>query len=57
MPIGVKALATLPRKSYNRAPSQQDIPLRFAGLDITPGHYLYADTDGIIVAARPLAIT
>ena len=57
MPIGIKALATLPRKSYNRAPSQQNIPLRFAGLDITPGHYLYADTDGIIVAARPLVIT
>ena len=30
------------------------MPVRFAGLTFTLGHYLYADPDGIVVADRYL---
>jgi regulator of ribonuclease activity A len=54
MPLGVLALATLPRKSEKRGPGRHDVPVHFAGVTFTPGHYLYADADGVIVAAVPL---
>jgi regulator of ribonuclease activity A len=31
------------------------LPLHIAGLTLRPGHYLYADEDGIVVAEQPLA--
>ena len=57
MPIGVKALGTMPRKSEKRGPGRLEVPVSFAGITFAPGHYLYADVDGILVAARPLPIT
>ena len=54
MPIGVKALAATPRKSEKRGPGRHDVPVSFAGVTFTPGHYLYADDDGIVVADKPL---
>jgi len=54
LPIGVKALAAMPLRSQKRAPGQLDLPVHFAGVPFTPGDYLYADVDGIIVASRPL---
>ena len=54
MPVGVKALAAMPRKSAKRGPGELDAPVTFAGVTFTPGHYLYADGDGIVVAPRPL---
>ncbi len=52
--IGVRALNTHPRKSVRRGEGQRQIPLTFAGITFFPGHYVYADEDGIIVAERPL---
>ncbi len=54
MPVGVKALAAMPRKSAKRGPGELDAPVTFAGVTFTPGHYLYADGDGIVVAANAL---
>lgn len=54
MALGVKALATCPLKSVKRGLGDRDVPVRFAGVTFTPGHYLYADGDGIIVSAEPL---
>ena len=31
-----------------------NVPLQFAGLRVEPGHYLYADGTGLIVADRSL---
>lgn len=56
MPIGVKALAAMPRKSVKRGAGVADIPVRFADVTFTPGHHLYADADGILVAAAPLQV-
>ena len=54
MALGVLALATLPRKSEKRGPGQHDIAVHFGGVTFTPGHFLYADEDGIVVAGKPL---
>lgn len=54
MNLGVLALATLPRKSEKRGPGLHDTPVQFVGVTFTPGHYLYADADGIVVAEKPL---
>jgi regulator of ribonuclease activity A len=54
MPLGVKALGTIPIKSVKRGEGQADLVLRFAGVNFVPGHWLYADADGIVVAPRPL---
>ena len=56
MPIGVKALATHPRKSVKQNYGWRDVPVEFAGVRFIPGHWLYADMDGIIVAPRALTL-
>lgn len=55
LPIGVRALGTMPRRSDRRSPGEVDIPVTFAGVTFVPGHHCYADADGIIVA--PAALT
>ena len=53
-PVGIKALAANPLRSGKAGTGESDVPVSFAGITFTPGHFLYADADGIIVAARPL---
>lgn len=50
--IGVKGMATHPRKSVKRGAGERDVPVRFADVSFVPGHYLYADPDGILVTER-----
>jgi len=52
--LGVWAIGTHPRKTTKRDQGVRDVPLRFRGVLFVPGHYLYADADGIIVAPRRL---
>jgi regulator of ribonuclease activity A len=54
IPVGVKALHTVPRRSGKEGAGERDVPVGFAGITFTPGHYLYADADGILVADRDL---
>lgn len=56
MNLGVKALATHPLKSSKRDPGLRDVPVRFAGVEVRPGDYIYADKDGILVSPEPLAL-
>ncbi|HKU62001.1 MAG TPA: ribonuclease E activity regulator RraA [Gemmatimonadales bacterium] len=51
---GIKALALSPRKSGKAGTGEQGVPVTFAGVTFTPGHFLWADADGIVVAARDL---
>jgi regulator of ribonuclease activity A len=53
--LGVMAIAPHPRRSVKRGTGERGVTVSFAGLTLTPGHYLYADADGIIVAEGPLA--
>ena len=52
--IGVKALATIPRKTIKRDQGVMDIPLHFAEVVFNPGEYLYADEDGIVIAKHAI---
>lgn len=52
--IGVKALGTSPRKSVKKGAGDRDIPVTFSGATFNPGHYLYADQDGIVIAAEKI---
>lgn len=55
--IGVKALATHPRKSVKRGVGERDVTVHFAGISFHPGEYLYADEDGIVVTQKPVQRT
>jgi regulator of ribonuclease activity A len=52
--IGVKALGTNPRRSAKAGTGEIDVVVEFGGVVFTPGHHLYSDQDGIVVAPRPL---
>jgi len=54
MDIGVKALAANPARSDKRGEGRENLAVRFAGVTFTPGHYVYADADGIVVSDRDL---
>jgi regulator of ribonuclease activity A len=54
MDIGVFALATHPQKSVKRGAGEADLPVSFGGVNFFPGHHLYADEDGVIVAESAL---
>ena len=54
IPVGVRALHAVPRKSAKEGVGEREVSVRFSGITFTPGHYLYADQDGIIVADRDL---
>jgi len=53
--LGVKALGLFPRKTEKRGAGERDVPVAFAGLTFRPGHCLYADRDGVLLSALPLA--
>ena len=52
--IGVKALATIPRKTVKRDQGTLNIPLSFAEVTFNPGEYIYADEDGIVISKKKL---
>ncbi len=52
--LGVQALAAHPMKTEKRGLGEVDVPVRIAGVDFHPGHWLYADANGVIVSARKL---
>ncbi len=54
MSIGLKALATNPRRSIKRGEGQWDVPVNFASITFRPGEYLYSDDDGIVIAQEAL---
>ncbi len=52
--IGVKALNTNPRKSVKKGVGERDVAVDFADVIISPGDYIYADEDGIIISSERL---
>lgn len=54
MPVAVRALEICPTKPRQTGSGERDIVVHFAGVNFTPGHWLYADENGIIVSERPL---
>ena len=54
MKLGVKALATHPKKTVKLGAGQRDVTVEFAGVVFEPGAYVYADTDGVVVTDKPV---
>ena len=54
MSLMVMALASIPRKTVKTGKGSLNVPLNFAGVTFYPGHYLFADETGIIVAENNL---
>ena len=54
--LGVKALAATPVRSGKTGVGAIDTPVAFGGVLFTPGHCVYCDTDGVLVAAEPLPL-
>lgn len=52
--IPVKALALMPLRSVKRGEGQQDLTVEVQGIRVSPGEWLYADEDGIVVSVKPL---
>ena len=56
LPLGIKALDTIPLKSNKRNEGQENIAVHFAGIDFIPGESVYCDADGIIVSKEQLSL-
>jgi len=52
--LGVKAIGTCPRKTEKLGQGLRNVTVRIGGTDISPGDWLYADEDGVVVSAMPL---
>jgi regulator of ribonuclease activity A len=52
--IGLLALAANPTRPQQKSPGERGIPVSFAWIRFTPGDWLYADRDGILVCEKKL---
>lgn len=52
--VGIKALNHHPRRSAREGKGEADVVVNFAGVTFTPGAWLYADADGIILSDKKL---
>ncbi len=52
--IGVRALATHPRRSDRRGGGSRDMVVEIGGVRASPGDWCYADDDGILISDRRL---
>ena len=55
--LGIRALNCHPLRSDKRNEGQLNVAVTFAGADIKPGQYLYADENGIVVADSKLELS
>ncbi|PTX60268.1 regulator of ribonuclease activity A [Melghirimyces profundicolus] len=52
MDLGVLALAPMPLKSRKEGKGEREVPVEFGGVRWEPGHYVYADEDGVVISPR-----
>jgi regulator of ribonuclease activity A len=52
--IGIRALASNPRKSSKTGAGKRDAPVQIGDVAVHPGYWLAADADGIVVAPQRL---
>lgn len=53
--LGIRALALMPLPTEKRNVGERDVAVQIQGVWVRPGDWLYADEDGIVVSATPLA--
>ncbi|MDH3491839.1 MAG: ribonuclease E activity regulator RraA [Gammaproteobacteria bacterium] len=52
--IGIKALGTNPAKSIKKGEGTVDVMLHFGGARFKPGHWIYCDENGVLIAPKAL---
>lgn len=52
--LGVQAIATVPMKTEKLDIGDVNIPVKFGGVTFIPGHFIYADNNGVIVSPQAL---
>lgn len=52
--LGVQALGTIPLKTDKKGIGEDNIPVIFGGVTFYPGHFVYADNNGIIISPSAL---
>ncbi len=53
--IGIRALASHPRRSIRKGVGERDLAVDIAGVSVRPGEWVYADEDGMLVSRTKLA--
>jgi len=53
--LGIKALGANPAKSIKRGEGAVDVVVQFGGIQFEPGHWIYCDENGVLVAPRELS--
>ena len=54
--FGVKALGAHPSPGQQQQPGQRGMAVSFGGVNFSPGNYVYADSEGIVVSATSLGV-
>ena len=54
--LGVQALAAHPMKTEKRGLGEINQEVHFGGVTFVPGHFIYADNNGVLVAPHPLLL-
>lgn len=52
--IGVRALATHPQRSVRKGVGDSNLRVSIAGVAVSPGDWIYADVDGVLVSREKL---
>lgn len=53
--VGIRALATHPRRSVRKGIGEREIPVSIAGVTVCSGNWIYADADGVLIACDKLS--
>lgn len=53
--VGIRALGVHPQKSSKKGEGERNVRVLIAGVPVSPGDWVYADADGILVAQQKLA--
>ena len=56
LPIGILALASVPRKTNKRGQGVCDVEVEVAGMTVVPGSFIYADDNGVVLSPRDLGV-
>jgi regulator of ribonuclease activity A len=54
--LGVQALNSIPIKSVRKGRGDLNIDITFGGVTFKPGHFVYADNNGVIVSPEALKL-
>lgn len=54
MDIGVRCLATSPKKSAKSGAGEVGVPIQFGDVEFKPGDWVYCDADGVLVSTKKL---